>query len=42
MHDFGYDVSDYKCVDPATYEFLTKSHARVMERAPQLIWGADE
>lgn len=34
--------ADHKCVDPATYEFLTRSHARVMERAPHLIWDAEE
>jgi hypothetical protein len=34
--------ADHKCVDPATYEFLTRSHARVMEKAPHLIWDVEE
>ena len=34
--------ADYKCVDPATYEFLTATHQRVMSRAPELIWDAEE
>jgi transcriptional regulator with XRE-family HTH domain len=33
---------DHKCVDRATYDFLTKSHARIMERAPHLIWDVEE
>lgn len=34
--------ADHKCVDPSTYEFLTRSHARIMERAPHLIWDVEE
>lgn len=34
--------SDYRCVEPAAYEFLVKSHRRVMDTAPQLIWGVEE
>lgn len=33
--------ADYKCVDPATYEFLTATHQRVMSRAPELIWDVE-
>lgn len=31
-----------RCVSPETYEFLTSSHARVMAKAPQLIWDTEE
>lgn len=34
--------SDYKCVNPAAYAFLTSTHERVMRDAPHLIWEADE
>lgn len=34
--------SDYRCVDREAYEFLVRSHKRVMEKAPQLIWEADD
>ena len=34
--------ADYKCVDPATYEFLTATHQRVMNRAPELIWDVED
>ena len=34
--------ADHKCVDRATYEFLTRTHARVMERAPELVWDVQE
>lgn len=33
---------EFKCVDPAAYEFLTTTHARVMQQAPQLIWEREE
>lgn len=33
---------EYKCVDPATYEFLTTTHQRVLSRAPELIWDTEE
>lgn len=32
---------DHTCVAKETYEFLTRTHARVMQQAPQLIWEAD-
>lgn len=31
-----------RCVSAETYQFLTATHARVMQRAPQLIWDTDE
>ena len=34
--------SDFKCVDRATYDFLTATHQRVMRRAPELIWDSEE
>ena len=34
--------AEFKCVDPEAYAFLTKTHERVMHRAPQLIWEQDE
>ena len=33
--------AEFKCVDPAAYEFLTKTHEKLMRLAPQLIWEAD-
>lgn len=33
---------EFKCMDPAGYEFLTTTHARVMRSAPQLIWERDD
>lgn len=33
--------SEFKCVDPAAYDFLTRTHEKVMRVAPQLIWEAD-
>ena len=33
--------ADYKCVNPASYEFLTTTHEKVMRMAPHLIWEAD-
>lgn len=33
--------AEFKCVDPSAYEFLVRSHTRVMSRAPELIWDAD-
>lgn len=33
--------TEFRCVDPATYAFLTATHQRVMQKAPQLIWDAD-
>lgn len=34
--------SSYKCVDPESYDFLVRSHKRVMEKQPSLIWEQDE
>ena len=33
---------EHTCVSRETYEFLTRSHQRVMAQAPQLIWGEDD
>ena len=30
-----------KCIDSETYAFLTRTHTRVMPRAPQLIWDTE-
>jgi hypothetical protein len=32
----------YRCVDAETYHFLTRTHERVMHRAPELIWDSEE
>lgn len=32
----------HRCVSAETYEFLTKTHARVMAQAPQLIWETED
>lgn len=34
--------ADNRCVDASTYAFLTATHQRVMQRAPELIWDADD
>jgi len=34
--------AEFKCVDPAAYQFLTQTHERVLAKAPGLIWGNDE
>lgn len=34
--------NDYRCVSSETYEFLTKTHARVMAQQPHLIWDTEE
>lgn len=34
--------SEMMCVDPASYAFLRQTHERVMRKAPDLIWEADE
>lgn len=34
--------ADYKCVEPAAYAFLTQTHQRVMQLAPELIWEIEE
>lgn len=33
--------ADFRCVDAATYSFLTATHQRVMARAPELIWDSE-
>jgi hypothetical protein len=33
--------TEFKCVDPDAYAFLTKTHEKVMRVAPHLIWEAD-
>lgn len=32
---------EHTCVSAETYQFLTATHARVMQKAPQLIWDTD-
>jgi hypothetical protein len=34
--------SEFRCVSGDTYEFLTRTHARVMQKAPELIWDVEE
>ncbi len=34
--------ADHKCVDPEAHAFLTRTHERVLAKAPNLIWGEDE
>ena len=34
--------TEFKCVDPAAYAFLTTTHQRVMTKAPELIWEVDQ
>jgi transcriptional regulator with XRE-family HTH domain len=34
--------SSFKCVDREAYDFLVRSHTRVMAKAPELIWEQDE
>ena len=33
--------TDFRCVNPEAYAFLTSTHARVMREAPQLIWDVE-
>lgn len=33
---------EYKCVDRAAYDFLTQTHQRIMQVAPQLVWDTEE
>lgn len=33
--------AEFKCVDPAAYAFLTKTHEKIMRTNPALIWEAD-
>lgn len=33
--------AEHTCVSRETYEFLTRTHQRVMAQAPQLIWDAE-
>lgn len=34
--------TEFKCVDPSAYAFLTTTHQRVMLKAPELIWEQEE
>lgn len=34
--------TSHRCVAAETYEFLTQTHARVMQKAPELIWETEE
>lgn len=34
--------ASFKCVDRESYDFLVRSHTKVMAKAPQLIWEEDE
>ena len=31
-----------RCVSPETFDFLTRTHQRVMNVAPQLVWESEE
>lgn len=33
--------AEFKCVDPESYAFLTRTHERIMRVQPQLIWDVD-
>lgn len=33
--------TEYKCVNPEAYAFLTSTHEKIMRVAPGLIWEAD-
>lgn len=33
--------AEFRCVDPATFEFLTASAKRLMNEAPQLLWDEE-
>ena len=34
--------AESKCVSAEAYDFLTRTHTRIMERAPELIWDVEE
>ena len=34
--------TDFRCVNPEAYAFLTSTHERVMREAPQLIWDVEQ
>lgn len=34
--------SGSRCMSPEAFAFLTKTHERVMQRAPTLVWSEDE
>lgn len=34
--------TDFKCVNPEAYAFLTSTHERVMRTAPELIWDVEQ
>jgi hypothetical protein len=33
--------TEFKCVEPTAYAFLTATHEKVMRSAPHLIWEVD-
>lgn len=43
LYALGFKIVEdgVQVVDAETYAFLTRSHARVMARAPDLIWKSD-
>lgn len=34
--------SEFRCVDPATFEFMRVSASKLMNQAPQLLWDEEE
>lgn len=44
LYALGFKIvqGDAKCIDAATYEFLTRKHEHVMRVAPELIWATEE
>ena len=34
--------SDFHCLNAAAYEFLTQTHNKIMQVAPELIWDIEE
>lgn len=33
--------SEYRCVDPSTFEFMTTAAQRLMNKAPALLWDVE-
>lgn len=33
--------TEYRCVDPATFDFMTVTAKKLMNAAPQLLWDED-
>ena len=44
LYHLGFKVvpEDFKCVDPETFAFLTRKHAQILARAPELIWESSD